>query len=256
MRFLYFPEIFLVRKLLSFSFVSLMSFLVISLENAIFTFVSLVVSSLTIFLALFNILIPFVESYVPAWMIIFSAWYLIKLSTISHKNYWDSLYFHEKVFKKCQTCSTIPRNPLPTGSMLCQAWKSYARQWWQGIAKQTCNQYWIRGQGVQVSLFLWLIVGPLIRFTVCSLLVYEQFLRCVFYLNLSHLSHLVFGHISSRRLQDVFKISSRHLQEVLPRRLQDVLITSSRRFPDILKTSCKDIFKTFTRHTIKLICSS
>ena len=74
------------------------------------------------------------------------------------------------------------------------------------------------------------------------------------------------GHMSSRRLQDVFKTSSRHLQDVLKtssRLLQNVFKTSSRRLKtssrclqDIFKTSCKDIFKTFSRHTIKLICST
>ena len=49
-------------------------------------------------------------------------------------------------------------------------------------------------------------------------------------------------------LQDVFKMSSRHLQ--------DVLQTSSRCLQDIFKTFCKDIFKAFSRHTIKLICST
>ena len=53
---------------------------------------------------------------------------------------------------------------------------------------------------------------------------------------------------SSKRLQDLFKASSR--------RLQDVLKTSSRCLQDIFKTSCKDIFKTFSRRTIKLICST
>ena len=42
------------------------------------------------------------------------------------------------------------------------------------------------------------------------------------------------SHMSSRRLQDVFKTSSRYLQ-------------------DIFKTSCKGIFKMFSRRTIKLI---
>ena len=33
---------------------------------------------------------------------------------ISHKDYWDWLYFHEKVLKKCSTCSKIPRiSPSP-----------------------------------------------------------------------------------------------------------------------------------------------
>ena len=41
------------------------------------------------------------------------------------------------------------------------------------------------------------------------------------------------GYTFSRRLQDVFKTSSRCLQDVLPRRLQDVF-----------RTSCKNVFKT------------
>ena len=60
--------------------------------------------------------------------------------------------------------------------------------------------------------------------------------------------YICLGHMSSRRLQDVLKTSSRHLP--------DVLKTSSRCLQDIFKTSCKDIFKTFSRRTIKLICST
>ena len=66
------------------------------------------------------------------------------------------------------------------------------------------------------------------------------------------------GHTSSRRLQDVFKTSSRLLQDVLPRllqdvlqkRLQDIFKTSSRRFQDVFKTFSRrvqDIFKTYSR---------
>ena len=51
------------------------------------------------------------------------------------------------------------------------------------------------------------------------------------------------GHTSSRRLHNVFKTSSKRLQEVLPRRLQNVF-----------RTSCKDVFKTFPRRIIKLSC--
>ena len=47
---------------------------------------------------------------------------------ISHKDYWDWLYFHEKVLKKCSTCSKIPRispppwfNVVPSLEKLCQA---------------------------------------------------------------------------------------------------------------------------------------
>ena len=52
----------------------------------------------------------------------------IKLSTTSLKDYWDSLYFHGKVLKKCLTCSRIPRiSPTPWFNVvaslekLCQA---------------------------------------------------------------------------------------------------------------------------------------
>ena len=61
--------------------------------------------------------------------------------------------------------------------------------------------------------------------------------------------------------EDVFKTSSRSLGQdqyiclchMSSRRLQDVFKTSSGRLQDIFKTSCKDIFKTFSKHTIKLI---
>ena len=54
---------------------------------------------------------------------------------------------------------------------------------------------------------------------------------------------------SLRRFKNVFKTSSRHLQEALPRRLQDVL---QKRPQDIFKTSRKDNFKTLSRRIIKL----
>ena len=61
--------------------------------------------------------------------------------------------------------------------------------------------------------------------------------------------------------EDVFKTSSRrlgqdqyiHLDHMSSRRFQNVL---PRRLQDVFKTSCKDIFQTFSRRTIKLICSS
>ena len=63
----------------------------------------------------------------------------------------------------------------------------------------------------------------------------------------------------SRHLQDIFKISSRHLQDVLDtssRRLQDIFKTSARRFENIFKKSSRhlqdvlqrclqDVFKTY-----------
>ena len=54
------------------------------------------------------------------------------------------------------------------------------------------------------------------------------------------------------RLQDASKTSC---QDVLQKRLQDIFKTSSRRLQDIFKTSWKDIFKTFSRLIIKLNCS-
>ena len=47
--------------------------------------------------------------------------------------------------------------------------------------------------------------------------------------------YICLGHTSSRRHQDIFKTSSRRLQDVLPRRLQDVL---QKRLQDIFKMSC------------------
>ena len=67
------------------------------------------------------------------------------------------------------------------------------------------------------------------------------------------------GHMSSRRLPDVFKTSSRRFEDVFKtssKRLQDLFKASSRRLQDICKTPCKYIFKTFSRRTVKLICSS
>ena len=64
--------------------------------------------------------------------------------------------------------------------------------------------------------------------------------------------------------QDVFKMSSRRLQDVLKAYCQDVFKTSSRHLQDVLKnfyvfkTSSiylQDVFKTFSRRIIKLNCS-
>ena len=55
------------------------------------------------------------------------------------------------------------------------------------------------------------------------------------------------GHTSSRRLQDVFKTSSRRLAKTSSRHLQDVFKTFWKRL--------QDIFKTFSRRIIKLKCS-
>ena len=70
---------------------------------------------------------------------------------------------------------------------------------------------------------------------------------------------------SSRHLQDVSKMSSRRLQEIFKTPCQDVFKTSSRslqyilkssskRLQEIFKTPCKDIFETFSRRIIKLNC--
>ena len=56
---------------------------------------------------------------------------------------------------------------------------------------------------------------------------------------------------SSRRCQDVFKTSWKRIQDIF----RNVFKTSSRCLQDVLKTSCKDIFNTFSRCIIKLNCS-
>ena len=83
-------------------------------------------------------------------------------------------------------------------------------------------------------------------------------------------SNIRLGYTFSRRLQDVFKTSSKPLQgvprcllDILKRSCWDVFKTSSKRLQevlqkrlqDIFKTSCKDVFKTFSTRIIKLNCS-
>ena len=65
------------------------------------------------------------------------------------------------------------------------------------------------------------------------------------------------GYTSSRRLQDVFKTSSRRLAKTSSRRLQDVLKMSSRHLQDVFKTyyqvkvflvtQFQDIFETYSK---------
>ena len=62
------------------------------------------------------------------------------------------------------------------------------------------------------------------------------------------------GHTSSRRLQDVFKTSSKILAKTYSVHLKDVLKAFWRRLQDNIKTSCKDFFKTFSRRIINLNC--
>ena len=50
---------------------------------------------------------------------------------------------------------------------------------------------------------------------------------------------------SSRRLQDVFKTSSRRLQDILPRRLKDVFKRSSRRLANTSWGHLQDVLKTY-----------
>ena len=58
--------------------------------------------------------------------------------------------------------------------------------------------------------------------------------------------------VLSIRLQDVFQMFSRHLQDVLKddlqKRLQDVFKKSSRRFQDVFKTSSRRLANTSWRH--------
>ena len=63
--------------------------------------------------------------------------------------------------------------------------------------------------------------------------------------NLSLLKTNIF--VLSIRLQDVFKMFSRRLQDVLQKRLQDIFKTSSRRLQNVFKTSRKYVLKTSSR---------
>ena len=59
------------------------------------------------------------------------------------------------------------------------------------------------------------------------------------------------GHTSSRRLQDVLKVSSKRFVKMSSRRFQDAFNTSSRRLQKIYKASSRyfeDVFKTSSRH--------
>ena len=73
----------------------------------------------------------------------------------------------------------------------------------------------------------------------------------VFRRSLDQDQHILLGHTSSRRFQDVFKTSLRHLQDFFKmfwKRLQDVSKRSPRRFQDVFKTSLRhlqDFFKMF-----------
>ena len=73
--------------------------------------------------------------------------------------------------------------------------------------------------------------------------------------------YICLGHTSSRRLQDLFKRSSRRLAKTSSdvfttssRRLQDVLKTSSRHLQDILQRYLQGVFKTY--HQVKLFLST
>ena len=55
----------------------------------------------------------------------------------------------------------------------------------------------------------------------------------------------------SRRLEDIFKTSSKRLEDLFARRLEDVLKTSWRRLENLLKTSWQDVLKTSWRRIAK-----
>ena len=52
-------------------------------------------------------------------------------------------------------------------------------------------------------------------------------------------------HMSSRRLQDIFKTSCQNVFKTSTRRIQDVFKTSSKRLQDMSQIRLEDIFKTF-----------
>ena len=59
--------------------------------------------------------------------------------------------------------------------------------------------------------------------------------------------YISLGQTSSRRLQDVFKTSSRHLAKAPSRHLLEVFNTFWRRVLDVFKTSSRRVAKTFSR---------
>ena len=74
------------------------------------------------------------------------------------------------------------------------------------------------------------------------------------YIFLSHTSPGRLAKTPSRRIEDVFKTSSRHLQDILQRCLQDVFKTYHQ-VKLFLLTSLRDVFNTFPRRTWKsVIC--
>ena len=69
---------------------------------------------------------------------------------------------------------------------------------------------------------------------------------------LDHKQYIRLGHTSSRHHQDVFKMPSRHLQDVLQRCLQDVL-SSETVLGNTISRRLQDVFKTFLRRTAKTV---
>ena len=63
------------------------------------------------------------------------------------KNNWDSLYFHKKIHKKTLDLLKVTQNPPPPNSMLCQSWRSHARQWRLEMSCQFNTNIEYRGKG-------------------------------------------------------------------------------------------------------------
>ena len=54
----------------------------------------------------------------------------------------ETHYIFMKMSKKnVRLAQRCPEFPLCPGSMLYQVWKSYVRQWWPEMTKQTCSQH-------------------------------------------------------------------------------------------------------------------
>ena len=60
--------------------------------------------------------------------------------TISRKKYWDSLYFHGKIFKNVDFDQRYSEFPF-------QVRKSYVKHCQPEMTKQTCNQHWKKEHG-------------------------------------------------------------------------------------------------------------
>ena len=157
-----------------------------------------------------------------------SGTYFTKQITVTHKKYFYFTYdllgisFYTFVY-----IFSDRRLFVHKGNLYCMSELQFS--WNLNYTPTKHSSWWRRLQDVLIKTNIFALVIRLQK-TSSRRLGQDQYIRLV--------------HTSSRRLQDVFKTSSRRLAK-----------TSSRHLQDVFKTSCKDIFKTFSRRIIKLNCS-